>query len=635
MKGLLLLKTRAILGGFIGVLFAALAWSGVLDTVEDITVDYRLRLRKPQAVSDDVRLVGIGDRDVGSELGQWPFRREVHGDMLRILNYAKARHVTFDILFTEHSRDAEQDARLKAVIQELSNITLAYHFEKAEPHKHERDAADCAHFLSSASRFGLHVNDLKLVRGRLPVAPFEKLPVGYGAVNFVPDADGSLRRVPLFFAHDGRLYPSLAMQTVIDALKLHDDQISIVPGKEITLVDTPRGTLHIPIDEHGQYRINFLGDLDTFTPRFEYVDLYLSVEDVAKAAQLATDIKDRIVLVGIASSGSTDMVTSSIGRVPGLAVHATVVSNILSGQHLRFLPRWLQALLIVLMGALLGLCMWSAHPWLGITVFALSVTAWCGGAVLAANGNLILPVVPVLLTFSVATLGVLGLETTAMKQDRSRVVSVLGRYIARPVLERLVDTEKPADTSTERRELTIFFSDIRGFNTWAERAEPGEVVTRLNEYFAAMTPLIERHGGTLDKLIGDCIMTFFGAPKEQPDHAMRAVRMALDMQAAMQDLNREWERKGYAPWQTGMGIHTAFVTVGHFGSSTYMDYTIVGPGVNVTARIQRLTPPGKVWISAKTHALVMDHVRSAQCSNLDLKGAGGPIQLYEVSKADA
>ncbi|OYW31100.1 MAG: hypothetical protein B7Z47_02120 [Chthoniobacter sp. 12-60-6] len=635
MKGLLLLKTRAILGGLIGVVFAALAWSGVLETVEDLTVDYRLRLRKPQGVSDDVRLVGIGDRDVGSALGRWPFPRAAHGDVLRILNYAKARHVAFDILFTEPSADARQDAQLKAVIEELPNVTLAYHFETAEPDKHAPAAEDRAHFLTDASRFGLRVNELKLVRGRLPVAPFEKLPVGYGAVNFVPDADGSIRRVPLFFAHEGKLHPSLAMQTVIDALKLHDDQISIVPGKEITLVDTPRGTLHIPIDEHGQYRINFLGDLSAFTPAFEYLDLRLGVENEANAARLEKDIKDRIVLVGLVSTGNTDMVSSSIGRVPGVAVQATVVSNILSGQHLRFLPRWLQALLVVIMGAPLALCMWPARAWLGIAVFALSVLAWCGGALLAANGNLILPVVPVLLTFSVATLGVLGLETTAMKKDRSRVVSVLGRYIARPVLERLVATEKPADTSTERRELTIFFSDIRGFTAWAERAEPGEVVTRLNEYFAAMTPLIERHGGTLDKLIGDCIMTFFGAPKEQPDHALRAVRMALDMQAAMQDLNREWERKGYAPWQTGMGIHTAFVTVGHFGSSTYMDYTIVGPGVNVTARIQRLTPPGKVWISAKTHALVMDHVRSAQCGNLDLKGTGGPIQLYEVSKADA
>ncbi|MDB6004750.1 MAG: hypothetical protein JWR15_1737, partial [Prosthecobacter sp.] len=574
MKGLLLLKTRAILGGLIGVVVAALAWSGALDTVEDITVDYRLRLRKPQAVSDDVRLVGIGDDDVKSSFGPWPFRREVHGDILRILNYAKVRHVTFDIMFTQRSREAEQDAQLKAVIQELPNITLAYQFEKAEPDKHEPNAKDRAHFLSSASRFGLNVNDLKLVRGRLPVEPFEKLQVGYGAANYVPDADSFLRRIPLFFAHDGRLYPSLAMQTVIDALKLHDDQISIVPGKEVTLVDTPRGTLHIPIDEHCQYRINFLGDLEVFTPAFQYVDLYLGVKNEAGAAQLEKDIKDRVVLIGLVSDGNVDdIVSSPIGRVPGLAVHATVVSNILSGQHLRFLPRWLQALLMVGMGALLGLCMWPVRPWVSIAVFALSVLAWCGGAVLAANGNLILPVVSVLLTFTVAMLGVLRLEATAMKQDRSRVVSVLGRYIARPVLERLVDTEKPADTSTERRELTIFFSDIRGFNAWAERAEPGEVVTRLNEYFAAMTPLIERHGGTLDKLIGDCIMAFFGAPKEQADHAMRAVRMALDMQAAMQNLNREWERRGYAPWQTGMGIHTAFVTVGHFGSSTYMDYT--------------------------------------------------------------
>jgi adenylate cyclase len=635
MKGLLLLKTRAILGGLTGVLFAALAWSGVLDTVEDLTVDYRLRLRKSQRISDDVRLVGIGDRDVGSTLGRWPFPRAVHGDVLRILNYAKARHVAFDILFTEPSADAQQDAQLKAVIDELRNVTLAYHFETAEADKHEPTAEDRAHFLTAASRFGLHVNDLKLVRGRLPVAPFEKLPAGYGAVNFVPDADGSVRRVPLFFAHEGRLYPSLAMQTVIDALKLHDDQISIVPGKEVTLVDTPRGTLHIPIDEQGQYRINFLGDLGVFTPAFEYLDLRLGVETEANAAQLEKDIKGRIVLVGLVSTGNTDMVSSSIGRVPGVAVQATVVSNILSGQHLHFLPRWLQALLIVAMGALLGLCMWPARPWSGIVVFALSVMAWCGGAVLAANGNLILPVVPVVLTFSVATLGVLGLETTAMKQDRSRVVSVLGRYIARPVLERLVDTEAPASATTERSELTIFFSDIRGFNAWAEHAEPGEVVTRLNEYFAVMTPLIERHGGTLDKLIGDCIMAFFGAPKEQADHAMRAVRMALDMQTAMQDLNREWERRGYAPWHAGMGIHTAFVTVGHFGSSTYMDYTIVGPGVHVAARIQNITPPGKVWISAKTQALVMDQVRAAPCTSLDLKGASGPIQLYEVSKADA
>jgi adenylate cyclase len=632
MKGLLLLKARAILGGFIGVVFAALAWSGVLDTVEDLTVDYRLRLRKSQKVSEDVRLVGIGDRDVGSTLGGWPFARAMHGDVLRILNYAKARHVAFDILFTEPSADVTQDAHLKAVIEELPNVTLAYHFETAEPDKHEPPAEDHAHFLTGASRFGLHVNELVLVQGRLPVAPFAKLPVGYGAVNFVPDSDGSIRRVPLFFAHEGRLYPSLAMQTVIDALKLHDDQISIVPGKEVTLVDTPRGTLHIPIDVHGQYRINFLGDVGVFTPAFQYLDLRRGVETEEDARQLEEGIKDRIVLVGLVSTGNTDMVRSSIGRIPGVAVQATVVSNILSGSHLYFPPGWLQALLIVASGTSLGICMLPVRPWFGIGVFVLGLACWCGGAVLAANADVILPVVPVLGTFSVAALGMLGMEAAVLKQDRSRVVNVLGRYIARPLLERLIDVNHQAASPTERRELTIFFSDIRGFTAWTERAEPDEVATRLNEYFAAMTPLVERHGGTLDKFIGDCIMVFFGAPvvAKVEDQALSAVHMALDMQREMNGLAEKWARRGYEPLRIGIGIHTGYVTVGSFGSSTFLDYTVIGRAVNLAARIESQTEGGKILISASTQALVREHIQTRPHPALVLKGIPEPQVVFEV-----
>jgi class 3 adenylate cyclase len=209
------------------------------------------------------------------------------------------------------------------------------------------------------------------------------------------------------------------------------------------------------------------------------------------------------------------------------------------------------------------------------------------------------------------------------------VAGSLGQYIAPALRERVVGSDAANAVAAERKELTIFFSDIRGFNAWAENAEPDEVTTRLNEYFAAMTPLIERHGGTLDKLIGDCIMAFFGAPAAQEDHARRAVRMALAMQSAMQELNHEWKRRGYAPLSSGMGIHTAFVTVGNFGSSDYMDYTVIGPGVHLTAKIQNMTPPGKIWISAKTHAQLDGTVASTPCSTLEMKT--GPVALFEVT----
>ena len=633
MKGVLPPNLRAILGGCIGAVFAVLAWSGTLDSLEDLTVDYRLRLRNSQAVSDEVRLVGIGDRDVGSQLGRWPFPRAVHGDVLSILNAAGVRHTTFDVMFTEPSADLEQDARLKAVIEKLTNVTLAYHFEQAKPDKHDPGAEDRPHFITKASRFGLNVNDLMFVRGRLPVGPFAKLPVSYGAVNAVPDADGVIRRVPLFFAHDGRLYPGLAMQTIIAALGLRDDQISIILGKEVTLVDTPRGTLHIPIDEHGQYRVNFLGDLGVFTPAFEYLDLYEAVQSPEMGARLAAAVKDRIVLIGLVSAGNTDVVSSAVGRMPGVAVQAMVVSNILTGSHLHFLPRWLQALLLVLAGALLGFGMWPSRAWLGIVIFLIITAVWSATAMVAANACLILPVVPAWMIFGTATITLLGLEAAAMKQDRSRVVGVLGRYIARPVLQRLVDADHAAPAATERRELTIFFSDIRGFTAWTERAEPDEVASRLNEYFAAMTPCIERHGGTLDKFIGDCIMVFFGAPAPDEKHALHAVQMALDMQREMARLNENWSKGGYAPLEIGIGIHTGFVTVGSFGSAAFLDYTVIGRAVNLAARIESQVEGGKILISARTYSLVCDSVQVQPHPDLALKGIKEPQVVFEVRQA--
>ncbi len=631
MKSLLLPKTRVLIGGLVGIGLVFIAWCGALDALEDMTVDYRLRLRKPQPVSDNVQLVGIGDRDVGSQLGRWPFPRAVHGDVLSILNAVGAKHVTFDVLFTEPSADAEQDARLKSAIEKQPNVTLAYHFEHAALDKSAPGDEDRPHFITDGSRFGLHVNDLKLVRGRLPVAPFEKLPVSYGAVNAVPDSDGVIRRVPLFFAHEGRLYPGLAMQTVMAALGLRDDQISIEPGKAVTLVDTPRGTLRIPIDEQGHYRVNFLGDLGMFTPAFEYLDLYQAVQSKELGAQVEAAVKKRIVLVGLVSTGNTDVVNTSIGRVPGVAVQATVVSNILSGNHLQFLSFWQQVLVIVAAGALLGLGMWPARAWLGIAVFLLMTTLWSAGAIFAANANVILPVVPVWVTFGIATLALLGLEAAAMKQDRSRVVGVLGRYIARPVLERLVNTDQPEPT-TERQELTIFFSDIRGFTAWTERAEPDEVAARLNEYFAAMTPHIEHHGGTLDKFIGDCVMVFFGAPAADAQHALHAVRMALDMQREMARLNERWSKRGYEPLHIGIGIHTGYVTVGNFGSATFLDYTVIGRAVNLAARIESQAEGGKILISARTHSLVCDDIQTKLHPDLILKGIPEPQVVWEVLK---
>ncbi len=631
MKSLLLPKTRVILGALVGVVAAALTWGGVWDGLEDLTVDHRLRHRPPHAPSDEVRLVGIGDRDVGSPLGGWPFPRSAHADVLNILLAVGARHVVFDFLFTEASADGAQDARLKEAVEKVPQVTLAYHFEHAKLEPPEGGAVDRGHFIADASRHGLRVQDLDFVYGRLPVPPFAKLNASYGAANAEPDKDGVIRRVPLFFAHGGRLYPSLAMQTVIAALGLREDQISVNPGREVTLVDTPRGTLRIPIDEHGRYRVNFLGDISVFTPAFEYVDLYAAVSSKEMEARVREAIQDRIVMVGLASTGNADMVSAAVGRIAGVGVQATVVSAILAGDHLRFLPRWQQVLLVVLAGMLCGLCLWPARSWIGALLAVGLAALWWLVAVIVGKSSLMLPVVPVLVVVGVVTFVLLGLEAVAMRRDRTRLVGVLGRYIARPVLERLVHADQTAPaTATERRELTIFFSDIRGFTAWTERAEPDEVAKRLNEYFAAMTPIVERHGGTLDKFIGDCVMVFFGAPVPDEKHALHAVRMALEMQQEMKSLNEGWRVRGYDPLHIGIGIHTGYVTVGSFGSASFLDYTVIGRAVNLAARIESQAEGGKILLSTRTQTLVQDEVKTLPHPDLVLKGIPEPQAVWEA-----
>ncbi len=637
MKGLLLLKTRIVLGSLIGAALVVLLGMGTLDTVEDLTVDYRLRLRKPQSVSDQVRLVGIGDNDVGSFLGRWPFPRAVHGDVLNILNAVGVKHSTFDILFTEPSAYTNQDEKLKSAFQKQTRLTLAYHFENAGLASESKESQEeTPHFLPDGARYGLALSRSELVRGQKPIAPFEALSSNYGAVNVVPDADGVIRRVPLFFVHGNRLYPSLALQTVMTALGVRADQVAVEPGVAVTLVETPQGNLRIPIDEHGQYRINYLGDVGVFSPAFEYVDLYQAVESPEAGTRLSAAMKDRIVLVGLVSTGNTDVVNTSVGRLPGVAVQATVVSDILTGNHLRFLPLWQQGLLLVLAGALVGACMLPARAWLGIGAFFVLTTFWVILSIGFANTNVMLPMTSVLLTFGLATLLLLGIEAAALKQDRSRVVTVLGQYISRPLLQRLIHTEPRHAASaglTERRELTIFFSDIRGFTAWTERVEPDEVATRLNEYFTAMTPLVEQHGGTLDKFIGDCVMVFFGAPVTMQNHAVKAVEMAVAMQQEMTRLNESWAKRGYDPLQIGIGIHTGFVTVGSFGSAAFLDYTVIGRAVNMTARIQSQAPGGVVLISARTQSLVKSVFPCAPYGEFTLKGIPEPQQLFEVQSA--
>ncbi len=217
--------------------------------------------------------------------------------------------------------------------------------------------------------------------------------------------------------------------------------------------------------------------------------------------------------------------------------------------------------------------------------------------------------------------------------DLSRVRSLISRYVPAQVVSIIVDGRDAAIHQHERRKLTLFFSDLVGFTEIAERSELEDLSRILNEYFTAMTSIAERYDGTVDELSGDAILIFFGAPHatNDADHALRAVRMATDMQEAMVHLNNKWRAEGIEETlRVRMGIDTGVVAVGNFGSQGRMKYAVLGKHVNIAARLQASCPPGHLVISHATWLLVRDQISCTPNGEIALKGLHRPVKSYEV-----
>ena len=193
--------------------------------------------------------------------------------------------------------------------------------------------------------------------------------------------------------------------------------------------------------------------------------------------------------------------------------------------------------------------------------------------------------------------------------------------------------DRAAEPDYKRRRLTIFFSDVRGFTAWTDKLEPEDTREILNQYLSEMSAIADKWGGTIDKFIGDAIMIFFGDPEftNDRDHALRCVKMALEMQIKMNELRAEWEDRGHLePLHIRIGINTGYATVGNFGSKDRLNYTILGSAVNLASRLETTSNPDKITISHMTWSLIKSEITCEPKSEITIKGFSEPVKIYEV-----
>lgn len=235
----------------------------------------------------------------------------------------------------------------------------------------------------------------------------------------------------------------------------------------------------------------------------------------------------------------------------------------------------------------------------------------------------------------VLTVGARNLQDVRLREAHRRLersAQLIARYVPAQIAQHFMAGGDDAETPHERRRLTIFFSDLVGFTDISEELEPEDLALLLNEYFSRMTAIAHKHGGTVDELSGDAILVFFGAPEitSDQDHALRAVRMGLEMQQAMPGLHQQWRQAGVSETlRVRMGINTGVVTVGNFGSPDRMKYAVLGKHVNIAARIQANCQPGKLLLSHSTWLLVRDQISCEAKGEMTLKGISKPVPAYE------
>jgi adenylate cyclase len=594
----------------------------LLQQFELKSIDWRFHVRGERTPTDDVALVLIDERSLG-ELGQWPWPRSTHARLIEALNHGGARVIVFDVLFAEKSDPAE-DAALVAAVKQAGNVVLGA-FAPGEGMLVEQAHTELlAGFALRPREVANRGRAASVATLRGPLDPLMRAVAGIGLAMAPPDRDGVLRHAFLAVHNDadGLLYPTLGLAGGKAALSLPDDDISIDFSRRMRLGDAAI----VSLDTRGRAMINFTGGRGTRE--------HISYVDVLEGRLEQGAVHNKIVLVGIGAHGLYDVHPNPFSPdFLGPEFNADFIDNVLSDNFLTSASPGVNMLLLVLIGLIVTYLSANLRSITAAGVSAVTIVVFIAAVTWAFTSadmviGMIAPTTTALLAYTLITLR----RLTSEEVSRARLRKYFASYAPPEVVEELdagIMQEKMAGTQSE---ITVLFSDIRGFTSIGSTMEPPRLVRFLNLYFTAMVGVVFDYGGTVDKFIGDGLLVLYNALTEQPDHAKRAVFTALEMQKRVKLLNEEWADDGFPAIRIGVGIHTGDAVVGNIGPEMRMDYTAIGSTVSLASRTEGLTKDFGVEVIITDHTLAQldDLVEVKALGATEVRGIPEPVEMYQV-----
>ena len=636
---------------------------GFIDRLDAIIYDAKVRLTMPQSLDERVVILDIDEKSLG-EIGRWPWGRDRVSHLVKkLFDQHGITLLGFDVVFAEPDESsglkvldalsrselkdsAQYQAALQGLRPQLDHdgrfaemlkgrpVVLGYYFSGRGDGV--SSGALPPPVLPEGSFTGHSIPFTVWANYGGNLAEFQKAAISGGHFNPLVDFDGISRRVPLLAEYKGQYYEALSLAMV----RLLIGQPKVVPwfpedrwfsargyqGMEAIDLPTARGTMRIPVDENVAALIPYRGYQGSYR--------YYSIADILADRIKPGELKGKIALIGTTAPGLLDLRATPVGEAyPGVEIHANLITGMLDGA-IKLKPPYVLGAEVVLL-LLAGLAMVLLLPLLSplrATLVSLVVLLF----VVTVNfvfwhyGNLVLPLGSSILM--VLALFALNMSYGYFVESRSKrqFTELFGQYVPPELVEEMSRNPESYSMDGRKAELTVLFSDIRGFTTISEGLGPDELTRLMNEYLSAMTEVVRKNRGTLDKYIGDAIMAFWGAPVSDAQHARQAVVTAMQMQAALPAVNKVFAAKGWPEIKIGVGVNTGEMTVGDMGSVVRKAYTVMGDAVNLGSRLEGITKQYGVGI------LVGEGARKAikdivfrEVDRVQVKGKEEPIVIYE------
>ena len=653
---------RYSLGLFITFIFFAnasgLAPINLFDTLENQAYDFRLKLTLPDKVDKKVVIIDIDEKSL-SDIGQWPWERHILGQMVDTLfDHYQVKVLGFDIVFAEQDLGAADKILSQLKRSAISSQSEFQNILTQHQNLLNRDQQFAQSLAKRNTVMGIIFNNSSpvITKGTLPLAipnfnqdiiknfdfwkangytaNLKDLQRNAASAGFFDnpfiDNDGVFRRVPLLQTYEGKLYPSLSLEMIRTSLnnkllKLGygtTDESSNRKSLEMIYIDN----IAIPVDARAAVMVPYIGPQKTFD--------YISAIDILNKRVDIHRLKNMYAILGTSSAGLLDLRTTPLeSAFPGVEVHANMVQGILD-QSIKHKPEFMmgfEILLIFLLGFVLSFLLPALSPlWSSLSsimiaavVIILDYYAW-------NHLQIIMPVASPLIL--IGALYVMNMSYGFFIESRGKrqLTHLFGQYVPPDLVDEMSRNLNEINLEGELRDMTVLFTDVRGFTTISENMEPKELTHFINQFLTPLTQVIHHNRGTIDKYMGDAIMAFWGAPLEDRQHARNAINAGMEMLQAIDVLNQSFRKQGKPDIKIGIGINTGEMNVGNKGSEFRVDYTVLGDAVNLGSRLEGLTKNyGVEFIVSESTRHEVPEYEYRMLDIVKVKGKDKPVTIFE------